>query len=117
MSQVDPIPPDHILEERRKPRYIIDPKDVSQKDDLRVRAWAAEVIKKHEHKLSAPKFKNRQIVVSGYVEPESIDIANIYPFNNLHWIIFRNDHNKSIMWSIALLSGRRLLFISTFAKI
>lgn len=99
----------------QKPVYI-NPKDVSAKDEQRVRQWAGDMLRKHESKFNA-KCKNRFIIASGEIEPESIDIINIYPFQNLHWIIYRNDINGHVMWSISLLSGHRMLFTSTYAKL
>lgn len=117
MSQVDPIPDPEELKRRRQPKYVVDQKDITVKDNLRAKQWAAEIMSRNESKLNANRFKNRQIVTSGDVKPESVDIMNIYPFPNLHWIIYRSDYGSNIMWSISLLSGKKLLFTSTFAKI
>jgi len=112
MPKVDPPPPDDIQEERRKPKYIIDPKDVTKKDDLRARAWAASVIRKYESRLTN-KVKDGTILHSGFVDPEDIDVANIYPFPDLHWIIYY----RGGLFHLALISGRRLLFTSSFLKV
>lgn len=117
MSKTDPIPDPEELKRRRQPKYIVDQKDITQKDNMRAKSWAAEIMSRNESKLNQHRFKNRQIVTSGDVKPESVDIMNIYPFPNLHWIIYRNDQGENIMWSISLLSGKKLLFTSTFAKI
>jgi len=128
MSQVNPIPPDSVLEERRKltsDKYFVDPNSISQKDDQRVRNWAADMIKKHEYKMNVHKFKNKQIITSGEIGPEAVDIGSIYPFTDLRWMIFRDDKKihgtKQVMWSIMLTTTQkkheRILFVSTFAKI
>jgi len=83
-------PPPEILEARRKPQYVVDPKEVKDKDDVRVRLWAAEIMKKHDSKLT-DKWKENAIIATGDVEAEDVDILNIYPFKDLHWIIFRRD--------------------------
>lgn len=112
MPQVDPPPSSEEIEKRRKPKYIIDPKDMTSKDQTRARAWAAEVMKRHESKLTM-KVKDRNIIVSGVVEPEAIDVRNIYPFSNLHWVIYRNGD----LFDLMLMSGKRMLFVSSFAKV
>ena len=128
MAQVDPMPSDDELKKRRKltpEKYIVDPKGVSLKDDRRVRNWAAETIKKHEHRMNVHHFKNKQIVTSGEVGPEAVDIGSIYPFPDLRWMIFRDDRRIDcawqVMWSIMLTTRQngheRILFTTTFAKI
>ncbi len=115
MAKVDPFPDSEELEKRRKldpTKYIISPHDVSPKDDLRARQWAAEVMKRNESKLSY-KWKDREVITSGEVEPEAIDVRNIYPFPNLRWLIYRNKQ----LFDLMLISGEKLLFISSFAKI
>jgi len=78
------------LDERRKPQFIIDPSEVEAKDDIRVRKWAFEKVKEHESKLTS-QWKENQIVASGDVEAEDIDIRNVYDFEDMHWIIYRQD--------------------------
>lgn len=102
MSKVDPIPDDTELQKRRAPKYIIDPKDVAPKDDLRVRQWGLGIMKKHESKLNS-HCRNREIVCRKEIEPEEIDIKNFYrPLNGLHWMIFRDEK----FWVLRL-CGRR----------
>ncbi len=128
MAQVDPIPSDDEVKNRRKltpEKYFVDPNSVSLKDDRRVRNWAAEMVKKHESKMNTYHFKNKGIVISGELGPEAIDVGSIYPFADLRWMIFRDDKKiqgtKQIMWSIMLTTTtnkhERILFITTFAKI
>jgi len=128
MAQVDPLPSDDELKKRRKltpNKYIVDPTGVSLKDEQRVKNWAAEMIGKHEHKLNVHHFKNKQIVTSGVVEPEAVDIGSIYPFPDMRWMIFRDDRRiqrvRQVMWSIMLTTRQknheRILFTTTFAKI
>ena len=112
MAQVDPIPPEDELKKRRQPKFIIDPRQITQKDHNRVRAWAAEIMSKNEHKLNN-KFKDREIVTSGEVEAEAIDIRSIYPFQELNWYIFRDGPR----WSLMLRSHHRILFTASYAKI
>jgi len=83
-------PSDAEMEERRQPQFIIDPRHVETKDDLRVRKWAFEKMKEHESKLTN-KWQQNQIVAAGDVEPEDIDIRNVYDFEDMHWIIYRKD--------------------------
>jgi hypothetical protein len=92
--------------------YILDPKDVEEKGEMRVRQWAAELMRRNEYKFT-PKWQDRQIVTSGEVEPEAIDVRAIYPFPDLHWIIWKN----KMFWSFMLLSQHRMLFNIDFAKI
>jgi hypothetical protein len=112
MAKVDPPPDDEELKKRREPKFIIDPKDVAKKDDSRARAWAAELMSKHE-RFFTDKIPDGRIIARGDVEPEAIDVRNIYPFPNLNWIIFR----RRGLFHLMLLSGHRLLFTSSFAKI
>jgi hypothetical protein len=113
MAKVDPIPDDNELEKRRKRKYIIDPKDVEQSENHRVKKWAREIMSKNEHKLNMKNFKNREIVTSGEVNPESIDMRLIYPFIDLNWIIFRNGQ----LWSLMLRSKEKMLCQIDYASI
>lgn len=115
MAKVDPPPSNEVINKRREPRYIIDPKEVTQKEHVRAKQWAAEIMKKHESKLNPNKFKNREIVTSGYIEAEHIDVGGVYKFSDIHWIIYRDDHNGMVMWSIMVMGGKKMLFRSTFA--
>ncbi len=88
MFMPDNIPDTAELEERRKPKYIIDPEHVKPKDDTRIRQWGLAIMKKHES-----RFKNKtphgKIVYEKELEPEEIDIRNIYPFSNLYYFIMK----------------------------
>ena len=112
MAKVDPPPGPEELQKRKQPKYIIDPREVSSKDDERVRKWGVEVMKKHEFRLNS-KFRDKQIVYRGEVDPEDIDIRNLYPFKDLNWIIFRDGK----FWSLMLRSKEKLLALLTYAKI
>lgn len=92
--------------------YILDPKNVEESGEMRIRQWAAGIMSKNEYKFT-PKWQDRQIVTSGEVEPESIDVRAVYPFPDLHWIIWKN----KTYWSFMLLSKHRMLFNIDFAKI
>ena len=114
MAKVDPIPDDEELRKRRIPdKWIIDPQDVKKKDDARVRKWGAEIMKKNEFRLNANKYRNKQIVYRGEIDPEEIDIRNLYPFKELNWIIFRDGK----FWSLMLRSKEKLLALLTYSKI
>lgn len=78
-----------VIAERQKPQFVIHPKDVAVKDDIRVRNWAKLIMGKQEHKFDRD-WKDYKIIASGDVEPEDIDIKNLYPFYDLHWIIFKS---------------------------
>lgn len=93
-------------------KFIIDPTEFKANDVTRAKQWAREKMKKYEGKLNY-EWNDRAIIASGEIEPEEIDIKTIYPFPNLRWIIYRNELNFTIM----LLSGKKLLLSSTFAKI
>ncbi len=113
MAQVDPMPPRDEMERRREQQWIIDPIEVAESEDKRVRSWASEVMSKNEHKLDRKKFKNHEIVTGGVVEPEAIDMRLIYPFHDLNWIIFRN----GMLWSLMLRSKEKMLCTITYAQI
>ena len=93
-------PPPEVIAARQKPQFIIDPKEVAPTDEIRVRRWAAEVVGKHESKFDKD-WKDHQIIASGTLEPEDIDIKNIYPFLDLHWVIYK----KNKLYNILLLGG------------
>lgn len=82
------IPDEETLAKRRERKYVIHPKDVKAKDDTRVRQWALEIMKKHTSRLN-DQVLDRHIVFEKEVEPEEIDIRNIYPFEDLYYMIFR----------------------------
>jgi len=90
MAKVDPIPNEETLSKRRKPKFIIDPKDVEVKDDLRIRQWALGIMKKmdRESRLDS-SVPNKRIVYEKEIEAEDIDIKNIYPFEDLWYMVFR----------------------------
>lgn len=92
------IPDEETLKKRREPKFVVDPKDVKPKDDIRIRQWALEVMKKHISRLDE-KLPDKTIVWEQGVEPEAIDIRNIYPFEDLGYMIFR----KKPFWCLRLL--------------
>jgi len=92
------MPDEETLKKRREPKFVIDPKDVKSSDDIRVRKWALEIMKKHTSRLK-DDVPNKQIVFEKEVEPEDIDIRNIYPFQDLGYMIFR----KKPYWCLRLL--------------
>lgn len=88
-------------------RWIIDPSDVRETDAERVKKWCLGIMSKHEHRFTSD-VPNRRIVYKGEVEPEDIDIRNVYPFPNLNWFIhkqmFRGKDGLIDGWFITLLS-------------
>ncbi len=113
MAQVDPMPSEEELKKRREKKWIIDPLDVAESEDKRVKAWASEIMSKNEHKLDHKKFKDHEIVTGGVVEPEAIDMRLIYPFPELNWLIYRNNN----LWSLMLRSKEKMLCTITYAQI
>ena len=101
-----------MRQETGKRAYILDPRDVKEKEEVRIREWAATIMSKHEHKFT-PKWQDRQIVTSGEVEPEAVDVRAIYNYPDLNWAIWKNKE----LWSFMLLSQHRMLFNIDFAKI
>ena len=83
-------PPPKVIAERQKPKFVVEPKEVAPSDDIRVRKWAKEIMGKHESKFDK-KWRDYRIIASGDVEPEDIDIKNIYPFYDMHWIIYKSN--------------------------
>jgi len=96
--KVDPPPNAEVLQKRREPKYVVDPKDVAAKDEMRVREWGLSIMQKYESKLNS-KVPNKTIVYEKEVEPEEIDIKNVYPFKNLRWFIMKLGNQ----WALRLL--------------
>lgn len=92
------MPNEETLKKRREPKFVVNPKDVTPKDDIRVRQWALEIMQKHTSRLNN-ELPDRSIVWEKEVEPEDIDIRNIYPFEDLGYMIFR----KKPFWCLRLL--------------
>lgn len=92
------MPDEATLKKRRERKFIIDPKDVAATDNIRVRQWALGIMQKHTSRLS-DEIPDKQIVFEKEVEPEDIDIRNIYPFEDLGYMIFR----KKPYWCLRLL--------------
>ncbi len=92
------MPDEETLKKRREPKFVVDPKDVVAQDDIRVRQWALDIMQKHTTRLS-DEIPDKQIVFEKEVEPEDIDIRNIYPFKDLGYMIFR----KKPYWCLRLL--------------
>jgi len=111
--KVDPPPNDEEINKKREPRWIIDPKDVQESDEIRIQKWGLSIANKYEYLFDFNKYNHKEIVAYGDVRPEEIDIPNIYNFKNLNWIIQRwNDK-----WALRLLSmnnGRNKLLWSAF---
>lgn len=92
--------------------WILHPGQIGEGGEMRIKQWAAEIMRKNEHRFT-PKWQDRQIVYKGDVDPEAIDVRGIYPYPNLHWVIWKNKE----LWSFMLLSEHRMLFNIDFAKI
>ncbi|MHA2281526.1 MAG: hypothetical protein ACXAC5_11785 [Promethearchaeota archaeon] len=92
------LPDEETLKKRREPKFVVDPKDVVPKDDVRVRQWALDIMQKHTSRLN-DQVPNGKIVYEKEIEPEEIDIRNIYPFKDMYYMIFR----KKPYWCLRLL--------------
>ena len=112
MVQVGQMPDPEELKKRREKKYLVNPKDVTKKDEMRIRAWAGEIMRENEHRLDK-KVADKKIVWSGEVKPEAIDIKNIYPFPDLNWIIYRN----GICWNFMLKTRGAVLANITYAQL
>ncbi len=112
MAKVDPIPPDDELKKRREPKFVLDVKQITQRDEARIRAWSLELMQKNEHKLNN-KWKDHAIVTSGTLKPESIDIGTIYNWPELQWYIVK----ERTQWALLLMSKHVMLAKLTYAKI
>ena len=104
------------MEEPKKktePKFVVDVAKVTTKDTTRVLQWTREIMKKYESKLNY-EYKEGEIIASGEIEPENLDIRSVYPFKDLNWIIYR----RGTKFNILLRSGHnKLLFVNSFAKI
>lgn len=96
------MPDEETLKRRREPKFVVDPKDVKSKDDIRVRQWGLQIMQKHVSRLN-DKLPDRTIVWQKEIEPEEIDIRNIYPFEDMYYMIFRKIMNKQNYWCLRLL--------------
>ncbi len=92
------MPDEETLAKRRERKFVIDPEDVKRKDDIRVRQWALAIMQKHTSRLK-DDIPDKRIVFDKEIEPEDIDIRNIYPFKGLGYMIFR----KKPYWCLRLL--------------
>lgn len=108
MSEQDP------NQNPNKEKYIIDPYDVQKKDYQRIAQWCLKKIKKYEGKLGY-HWNDRAIIASGAIEPEEVDVRNVYPFKDLAWFIYRDGLRFSIM--LTANNARTLLFKASYAKI
>lgn len=98
----------------QKPKYIIDPKDVQKKDYSRIQKWCLEKMQKYEGRFGY-HWNDRAIIASGTIEPEELDVRNVYSHPDLAWIIYRNGMNFDIM--LTANNARTLLFKASYAKI
>jgi len=101
--------------ETSKKAFVLHPNQVGEKGEMRIRQWAAAIMSKHEHKFT-PKWQDRQVITSGEVRPEDIDVRAFYDkqrYPELNWYIWKNKD----LWSFMLMSGHRMLLNIDFAKI
>lgn len=112
MAKVDPPPSDDELKKRRKPKWVLDPKTVTEKEVAHLRRWAHTKMKKYEGKMSW-EVPDKAIIASGDVEPEEPDIGSVYGFSDIHWIIFR----EGTFFSFQLFAGRTALLKIQYAKV
>lgn len=94
----DYIPDEKTLAERRKRKYVVNPQDVAKKDEMRVREWGLAIMQKNTSRLK-DDIPNLQIVFEKEIEPEEIDIRNIYPFQDMYYMIYK----KHPFWVLRLL--------------
>lgn len=96
------------------PKFIVNPREVTKQDELRIKNWAHSVAKKYEYLLKPHKYRDFEVVVKDEVKPEDIDIKAIYPFTkNLHWMLYK----QGAYWALHLMSGKKLLANFVFAQI
>lgn len=93
-----PIPDDETLAKRREPKFVVNPTDVQPKDDIRIREWALGIMQKNLSRLD-DKTPNKTIVYEKEIEPEEIDIRNLFSFKEMRYFIMRLGN----MWSLRLL--------------
>jgi len=108
-----PSPSPAVLRRRRRPKFLINPNKVTNKQYKRIWDWAHTVMAKHEHLLK-PDVPNRKVVAWSGMEAEEIDISHFFPFQkNLNWIIYRD----GLCWSIMIRHGKAMLAKLSFTKI
>ncbi len=112
MAKVDPPPSPEEMQKRRKTQFIIDPAEVKEQEEVRLRKWALSIMQKHEHKLDK-KVRDKHIVWSGEVAPEDIDIRQIYPHPDLNWVIYRDAE----LWSLMLRAKEKMLAKFSYARL
>ena len=103
--------------EKNRRKFIIDPLTITKQQQKRMEQWAAEIMKKNEHKLDRKKYKHQQVVTSNEIKPEDIAIKQIYPIEDLNWLIYRHIDKKKDLWVLMLRSKGRVLLQAGFAKI
>ena len=92
------LPDEETLAKRRNRKFVVDPQDVAAKDDIRVRNWGLTIMQKHTSRFN-DQVPDKAIVFEKEIEPEEIDIRNIYPFEDMGYMIFR----KKPYWCLRLL--------------
>lgn len=110
------LPGPEVLSERRKPKFIMDVNTITSKEYFRVKKWGHDLVLLNEHKFN-DKWKHLEIVSSGTVKAEDIDIRQIYPFKDLHWIIYRHKTKTTNLWILLLMSKNKVLSCQKFCTI
>lgn len=100
------------LNKRREPKWVIDPRTVTQEEERRLIRWAHAKASKYEDRMSL-ETPHGMIIADGDVEPEDADVGAIYGFKDLHWILFK----EGMTFSFQLFSRKLILLKVKFAKI
>lgn len=87
------LPDEETLAKRRERKYVVNPKDVTVNDEVRIREWALEIMQKHSSRLN-DQVPNGHIVFEKEVEPEEINIRNVAEFEDMYYMIFKRDIKK-----------------------
>lgn len=112
MAKIDPPPNPDEIKNRREPKFIIDPKEISLTQQERLRYWALAIMQKNEHRLTK-KWKNMQVVWSGVADPEDIDVPQFFLFPELNWVIYR----EGDFWNLMLRSREKILAKFIYARL
>lgn len=100
------------MENSKNKKFHLDVEKITQKEHERLYNWSKSLMEKNESKFH-DSIKNFSVINSGTVRPEDPDVGELYRFPELVWYIYKE--NK--FWSFILLSKKKLLFKSQFAKI
>lgn len=114
MAKVDPPPPpDEMDKRRRQAPLIVDASHITKEGEIRARQWAMGMVKKNLDKCNGPDVPEGNILASGEVEPEALDVRAAYPFSDLRWIIFK----RKQMLHLTLLSDHKAIFTASYIDV